>query len=94
MSPEQEATLMKIARTVANRSRLEDKEEALSVALLGIVKGLNTYDPSKGVKLTTYLYSCAKFEVWAEWRKLNRLKRGKNVTILSIEQLREQGVDI
>lgn len=94
MSPEQEATLMKIARTVANRSRLEDKEEALSVALLGIVKGLNTYDPTKGVKLTTYLYSCAKFEVWAEWRKLNRLKRGKNVTILSIEQLREQGIDI
>ena len=94
MSPEQEATLMKIARTVANRSRLEDKEEALSVALLGIVKGLNTYDPTKGVKLTTYLYSCAKFEVWAEWRKLNTLKRGKGVTILSIEQLREQGIDI
>lgn len=94
MSPEQEATLMKIGRAVANDSRLEDKDEAFSIALYGIAKGLNTYDPTKGAKLTTYLYSCAKFEVWAEWRKLNRLKRGKNVTTLSIEALQEQGVDI
>ena len=94
MSPAQEEQLLKIGREVANKSRIEDKEEAFSVALLGIAKGLQTYVPSKGAKLTTYLYSCAKFECWAEWRKIHRKKRGSDVEILSIDELLERGIEI
>lgn len=94
MSPAQEETLLKIARCVANRSRLTDKEEAFSIALLGIAKGLSTYTQTKQVKLTTYLYSCAKFECWAEWRKLHRLKRGKGVMEVSLDELMEAGFEI
>ena len=94
MSPTQEEALLKIARCVAGRSRLTDKEEAFSIALLGIAKGLSTYTKEKQVKLTTYLYSCAKFECWAEWRKQHRIKRGRGVTEVSLEELMEEGFEI
>lgn len=93
MSPQQEELLMKIGRAVANSCRLEDKEEALSIALLGIAKGLSTYVPSKTVKLTTYLYRCAQLECWAEWRRLHRIKRGKGVQEVSLDALLESGIE-
>ena len=91
MSPEQEKEIIAIGWKAANDSRIEDKDEAFSVALVGLARGLKTYVPGKGVKLTTYLYSCAKFECWAEWRKLHRIKRGRGVPDLSIEELEEKG---
>lgn len=94
MSPNQEETLLKIAHCVAGRSRLTDKEEAFSVALLGIAKGLATYTKDKQVKLTTYLYSCAKFECWAEWRKQHRIKRGKGMEDISLDALMEEGFEV
>ena len=94
MSPDQEQQLLRIGKDVAKKCRLEDKEEAFSIALLGIAKGLKTYVPSKKVKMTTYLYQCAQFEVWAEWRRLHRIKRGGGVEPLSLEELEEEGYQI
>lgn len=94
MSPAQEEQLLRIGRDVANKCRIEDKEEAFSIALLGISKGLATYVPSKGVKLTTYLYSCAKFECWSEWRKEHRKKRGAGAVTVSLDELLEKGYEI
>lgn len=92
MSPQQEDELLKIGRDVANKSRIEDKEEAFSIALLGIARGLKSYVPGKGAKLTTYLYRCAQIECWVEWRKSHRLKRGEGQKDLSLEELIEKGV--
>lgn len=94
MSPQQEETILKIGRNVASKCRLEDKEEAYSVALLGIAKGLSNYVPTKNVELTTYLYRCAQIECWAEWRKLHRLKRNKGVKELSLDEFIEKGGQI
>lgn len=94
MSPEQENDLLRIGRDVAMKSRLTDKEEAYSVALLGVAKGLNTYVPDKKVKLTTYLYQCAKFECWAEWRKQHRLKRGRGQEDISLDELHDRGIEL
>lgn len=94
MNLEEERYMLNIAREVANKSRLKDKEEAYSIALFGIAKGLSKFDSSKNVKLATYMYSCAKFEVWAEWRKLNRLRRGKGIVIVSLDELNEKGWEI
>ena len=94
MNIKQEAAIMRIGKDVAKKCRIEDKQEALSVALMGIAKGLNSYDPTKNCKLTTYLYACAKFEVWAEWRKQHRIKRGEGTITLSLEELKEKGWEI
>lgn len=90
MSPEQEEMLLKIGRKAALDSRLDDKEEAFSVALVGIAKGLKTYTSTRKVKLTTYLYRCAQMECWAEWRRTHRQKRNQ-LKEVSLEGLQEQG---
>jgi RNA polymerase sporulation-specific sigma factor len=94
MSPEQEQELLKIGRAVAQNCRLEDKEEAFSIALLGVAKGLASYVPNKKTKLSTYLYKCAQFEVWAEWRKLHRVKRGSGVKEISLDEMKEKGWEV
>lgn len=94
MSPQQEEVILKIGKDVANKSRLEDKEEAYSVALLGVARGLSTYVPAKGTKLTTYLYKCAQMECWAEWRRIHRIKRGTGKKDISLEEFIEKGGQI
>lgn len=94
MSPQQEEELLKIGHTVANRCRLEDKEEAFSIALLGIAKGLSSYIPERNAKLTTYLYRCAQLECWAEWRRLHRLKRNRGAKEISLDELQESGIEL
>jgi len=93
LDQQQEADIFRIGRHVAKKSRLEDKEEALSVALLGIAKGLDGYNPEKDTKWTTYIYRCAQLEVWCEWRKQNTKKRGSGVKPLSLDELEEQGME-
>lgn len=93
LSPQQESDIFRIGKHVAKKSRLTDKEEALSVALLGIAKGLDNYDPEKDAKWTTYIYRCAQLEVWCEWRKQNTIKRGSGIEPLSLDELQEQGME-
>lgn len=89
-----EEQLIKIGWTVAKRSRLEDKEEAFSVALLGIARGLKTYKENKKTKLTTYIYRCAEIECWAEWRRLHRKKRGGGEKEISLDEIIERVQEI
>lgn len=94
LSLEQEEEIIKIGKVVAKNSWLEDKEEALSVALLGITRGINTYDERKGAKWGTYLYRCAQLEVYVEWRKQNTHKRGKGYATVSLDELKEKGEEL
>ena len=94
MSPQQEEELLKIGHAVADRCRLEDKDEAFSIALLGIARGLSSYIPEKNPKLTTYLYRCAQLECWAEWRRLHRIKRNKGIKEISLDELQESGIEL
>ena len=94
MNQADEEQIIKIGRYVAKNCWLKDKEEAYSIALLGIARGLNSYDPKKGAKLGTYLYACAKREVYAEYRKIHSIKRGSGEETLSIEELLEKGIQI
>ena len=48
-----------------------------------MVKGISTFNPCKGVKLTTYVYACASNEVKMSIRKNYAKKR--SATVLSIE---------
>jgi len=50
----------------------------------GAAKAMNTYDPSRGAKLSTYVVDCAKNHVKMELRKRNTLRR--TAIVVSLEQ--------
>lgn len=58
---------------------LLEYEDLFQEACIGAVKGINTFDPGKGTKLTSYVYTCAKNEVKMAVRKGNAKKRSANV---------------
>ena len=41
-------------------SQVSDQEDLISIGTIGLIKGISTYDSSKGVKLTTYIARCAE----------------------------------
>ena len=41
-----------------------DKDDLLSTVILGFIRAIQLYDPSKRVKFITYAYSSIQFEVW------------------------------
>lgn len=50
-------------------------DELFSEATIGFVKGLQTYDESKGTKMSTYLYKCMRNEINQRIRKDNAKSR-------------------
>lgn len=48
---------------------LDEYEDLLQEASIGFIKAIQTYKPSKGVKLTTYAFICAQNEVRMYLRK-------------------------
>jgi RNA polymerase sigma-B factor len=57
-----------LARALANRlaRRPEDREDVLQVAMLGLLKAVDRYDPDRGVEFTTF--------AWATMRVHRRLQ--------------------
>jgi len=45
----------------------DDEEEYFFYGLMGLYKGINTYDPTKGIKETTYYSRCIKNEILARF---------------------------
>ena len=42
---------------------LDDYDDLYQEAAIGFYKGIKTYDPKKGIKLTTYAFACARNQV-------------------------------
>lgn len=58
-------------------------EDLIQVGALGMVKGFRRYNPSKGMKLSTYLYKNIE---WAILQELNNYSRVKaQYTVVSLE---------
>lgn len=49
---------------------LSMEDEFYDIALIGITKGINTYDKNKNIKESTYLYKCIYYEM-IKYIKLN-----------------------
>ncbi len=52
-----------------------DRENYIEEGMIGLAKAINTFNPSKGVKFSTYAYTCIKFEINNYVRKQNNHKR-------------------
>jgi len=49
-----------------------DIEDFISIGTIGLVKAINTYDPSKNIRLATYATHCVENEILMFLRKANR----------------------
>ena len=46
----------------------EDTEDLISIGTIGLIKGINTYKPEKGVRLATYASRCIENEILMHFR--------------------------
>lgn len=70
---------------------LDEYEDLVQVACLGIFKAIQTYSPNQNIKLTSYAYTCAKNEVKMYIR---RNKPKKETLKHFLELLPEEGLEL
>ena len=51
-----------------------DKEDLVSIGNIGLIKAVNTYDPSKEIKFSVYASRCVENEILMFLRRSNKLK--------------------
>lgn len=50
----------------------EDMDDLLSIGTIGLIKGVNTYRPDKGVRLATYVSRCVENEILMYFRSMKK----------------------
>ena len=45
-----------------------EQEDIISIGTIGLIKGINSYQKSKGVKLATYVARCVENEILMYWK--------------------------
>lgn len=50
-------------------TRAEDADDLISIGTIGLIKGVNTYRPDKGVRLATYASKCTENEILMQFRR-------------------------
>ena len=53
-------------------TQTSDHGDLISIGSIGLIKGINTYKPEKGVKLTTYASRCVENEILMHFRSKKR----------------------
>ena len=44
-----------------------DQEDLISIGTIGLIKGISSFDPSKGAKLATYAARCIENAMLSQW---------------------------
>ncbi len=53
-------------------TQVSDQEDLISIGTIGLIKGVTTYKPDKGVRLATYASRCVENEVLMHFRGLKK----------------------
>lgn len=69
-------------------SQVSDQEDLISIGTIGLIKGISTYDVSKGARLATYAARCAENEILMHFRSLR-----KSAQDVSLSDYIETGTD-
>ena len=74
-----------------------DQEDLISIGTIGLIKGIETFDPSKGARLATYAARCVENEILMYFRSQRKLsgdislsddlETGKDGTALSVQDV-------
>ncbi len=63
-----EHNLRLVAHIVKKYYQTDDVDELISIGSIGLIKGINTYRPDKGVRLATYVSRCIENEILMAFR--------------------------
>ena len=69
-------------------AQADDQEDLISIGTIGLIKGISTFDPSKGARLATYAARCVENEILMHFRA-----RKKTAQDVSLSQYIETGKD-
>lgn len=64
-----EHNLRLVAHLVKKYDAKEDTEDLISIGTIGLIKGIDSFDMDKGLKLTTYISKCIENEILMSFRK-------------------------
>lgn len=64
-----EHNLRLVAHLVKKYDAKQDSEDLISIGTIGLIKGIDTFDIDKGLKLTTYISKCIENEILMSFRK-------------------------
>lgn len=53
-------------------TRTDDIDDLISIGTIGLIKGINTYKPDKGVRLATYASRCCENEILMYFRSMKK----------------------
>ena len=60
-------------------AQTSDQEDLISIGTIGLIKGISTFDASKGARLATYAAKCVENEILMHFR--GEKKRGNDVSL-------------
>ena len=69
-------------------SQAADQEDLISIGTIGLIKGISTFDASKGTRLATYAARCAENEILMHFRSMR-----KSAQDVSLSDYIESGTD-
>jgi len=69
-------------------AQADDQEDLISIGTIGLIKGISTFDPSKGARLATYAARCVENEILMHFRA-----QKKTAQDVSLSQYIETGKD-
>ena len=50
-------------------TQTRDQEDLISIGTIGLIKGISSYKPDKGVRLATYAARCIENAILSQWNK-------------------------
>lgn len=53
-------------------TKTNDQDDLISIGTIGLIKGINSYKPDKGVKLATYCARCIDNEILMHFRRIKK----------------------
>lgn len=69
-------------------TQTSDQEDLISIGTIGLIKGISTFDASKGARLATYAARCVENEILMHFRS-----QKKNAGDISLSEIIETGKD-
>ena len=68
-------------------------EDLFQTGCVGLIKAVDSYDPNRGVKKSTYYGKCILNEIYMSNRKYAAIKNGKNIKHISLNNIIEDNIE-
>lgn len=73
-------------------AQASDQEDLISIGTIGLIKGITTFDPSKGARLATYAARCVENEILMQFR--SQRKSSQDVSLSDFIETGAEGANL